>query len=153
MPQLAEMSVASRWILRGPKFFWGAYSADPFTRACYTCSLQPSIFQRFAQIISCFTASTLMHNYVCLTKAKVFPNSLFAFPNKSMPPTFPVSKSRRTFCSYWSFSSRRRWRKVHISRNSRSSYHLQLQQVCNMCVCMCEHMSACVCIMYMSVCK
>ena len=34
-------------------------------------------------------------------------------------------------------------------------YHLQIQQVCNVCVCVCvsKHASACVCTVYMSVCK
>jgi len=39
---------------------------------------------------------------------------------------------------------------AHTSRSSKSTTYSYSMQVCNVCVCMCEHVSACVCIVYTS---
>ena len=86
-----------------------------------------------------------MHNACTLswlTKAKVLLPPL----THSSPPTAPVpaiSERQTTFSSYSPFSSRRQQKKMNISRSSQVP--LWLQQVCNVCACMCVCRQHCEC--------
>ena len=83
-----------------------------------------SIFIQFVRLCPC---SVFQFEVEVFSLIK--PRSLFSSNN--------VSKRWRTFSSYWSFSSKRQWRKMHILWSSRR-YHLQLWQVCNVYMSVCE---------------
>ena len=81
----------------------------------------------------------LLPDLPCEEAIMLLPPLTHSFPNRSLPWA-PVWKRQRTFSSYWSLSSRKQKRKMHTSRielKNLKEYHLQLQQVCNVCVCMC----------------
>ena len=113
----------------------------------------PSIFQHFVQIISCFTASTLMHNYVCLTKQKCSLTHCSPSPTKVCPPYSLSQRAGEPSAATGHFPAEDSGGKCthQGAQEVATAYSIQLKQVCNMCVCMCEHVSACVCIMYISV--
>jgi len=122
------------------KFSWGrAYPQTPLQGRSTTIKN----FQHFDQIISYFIAS-IMHNactIICLTKAEVLMTLLL--PQPKFPPRQAENLQRLLI-----FLQQKTAEKMHSSRSSRSTTYSYSRY--NVCVCarMCEHESACVCIVH-----
>ena len=102
-----------------------------FVRLC-PCSVfqfEVEVFLGVVAWLPCTSDFLRWRSYAMSLFSLIKPRSLFSSNN--------VSKRWRTFSSYWSFSSKRQWRKMHILWSSRR-YHLQLWQVCNVYMSVCE---------------
>jgi len=111
-------------------------TGPPYKGLLHTQHTTIRFFQHFA-------ASTRMNNtctIFCLT------NAFHSSPSPTeVCPRAPCLKEidrARTFSSYWSFSRELITSKMQLSRSSRSTTNSYSR--CVMCLCTCEHVSACI---------
>ena len=105
-----------------------------FVRLC-PCSVfqfEVEVFLGVVAWLPCTSDFLRWRSYAMSLFSLIKPRSLFSSNN--------VSKRWRTFSSYWSFSSKRQWRKMHILWSSRSTTYSYSR--CVMCTWVCVNNAA-----------